>query len=78
MFGTVKGYMSMYNWTIETHQGQAGAWVGVVKHRENTVQVNFMSNWHPTAMFAFLECLQWLQLNNESVKDSEPRFVNVA
>lgn len=51
----------MYKWTIETHQGKAGSWVGVVKQREKATEVSFMSAWQPTAMFAFVECLNWLQ-----------------
>ncbi len=48
-------------WTVELHQTDSGSWVGVVKQRGGEHTLDYMSEYHPTAMFAFTDCLDWIK-----------------
>jgi hypothetical protein len=52
-------------WTIEVHQTETGAWVGVVKRRPQSQMVRFMSACHCTATFAFSDCLTWIKTTEQ-------------
>ena len=55
----------MQYWTIEVHENEAGAWVGLVKRRPHARHVRFMSDYHCAALFAFTECQEWIRATQE-------------
>ena len=63
------------HFSVELHQMETRAWVGIVKKRGASGAVTFMSSYYPLSIFAFEECREWIREQEERSVRAQTRVL---